>query len=430
MSFWYMLIRRPLSYLQTILGVGIFSYRLPRRERFPLRLIISAVLSGAVCFISARCFYLPAVERWVDSMARLSTQLVQYAAVFLTIWFCYKVTVYSALSLTSAGYCAQQIAGSIKTLIKLFPPVDALANTPLVLVLDIVCYCGTYCLLFLLFRRSIEADDGDLDNRQRSIFSLAVLLVCLINGRLTQDNMGINTLSKINESFFAALCPLLLLMIQFSVMERGRLSRNMETMQELIHEQHEQFRHSKQSVELINEKYHDLKGLLEGFHGEISRDQIDSLKERIGEYENHIETGSHVLDIVLSEKRAVCAARKIDFTSFADGNGLDFIEELDLYALVGNSLNNAIDAASRLPEEKRYLSLSLSSREGMMSLHVENPYEGELVMGEGLPESQRDRRYHGFGMKSMERICEKYGGTLAVRAENGLFMLDALLFKA
>lgn len=429
MSFWYMLIRRPLSYLQTILGVGIFSYRLPRRERFPLRLIISAVLSGAVCFISARCFYPPAVESWVDSMARLSTQLVQYAAVFLTIWFCYKVTVYSALSLTSAGYCAQQIAGSIKTLIKLFPPVDALANTPWVLVLDIVCYCGTYCLLFLLFRRSIEADDGDLDNRQRSIFFLAVLLVCLINGRLTQDNMGINTLSKINESFFAALCPLLLLMIQFSVMERGRLSRNMETMQELIHEQHEQFRHSKQSVELINEKYHDLKGLLEGFHGEISRDQIDSLKERIGEYENHIETGSHVLDIVLSEKRAVCAARKIDFTSFADGHGLDFIEELDLYALVGNSLNNAIDAASRLPEEKRYLSLSLSSREGMMSLHVENPYEGELVMGEGLPESQRDRRYHGFGMKSMERICEKYGGTLAVRAENGLFMLDALLFK-
>ncbi len=234
---------------------------------------------------------------------------------------------------------------------------------------------------------------------------------------------------KIIESFFATLCPLLLLMIQFGVMERGKLSRNVETMQELIHEQHEQYRHSKQSVELINEKYHDLKGLLEGFHGEISREQIESLKERIGEYESHIETGNHVLDIVLSEKRAICAARKIDFTSYADGHGLDFVEELDLYALVGNSLNNAIDAASKLPEGERFLSLTLKAEDGMMSLHVENPYAGELVMGESLPESQRDPRYHGFGMKSMERICEKYGGTLAVRAENGMFTLDAVLFE-
>lgn len=427
---WYMLIRRPLSYLQTLLGVGIFSHRLERRDRFLLRLLISAILSCGVCFLSAHYCYAPTVESFVDSLLRLSTQLVQYAAVFFTIWFCYRVTVWSALTLTSAGYCAQQIAGSVKALLKLLPAMDALSYTPWVLVMDLVCYCGTYCLLFLVFRRSIEMDDGDLDDRQRAIFSFAVLMVCLINGRLTQDNAGINTLSRINESFFATLCPLLLLMIQFGVMERGKLSRNVQTMRELIHEQHEQYRHSKQSVELVNEKYHDLKGLLEGFHGQISPEQIESLKERIGEYESHIQTGNHVLDIVLSEKRAVCAARKIDFTSYADGHGLDFMEELDLYALVGNSLNNAIDAASKLPEGERFLSLTLHARDGMVSLHVENPYAGELVMGESLPESQRDRRYHGFGMKSMERICEKYGGTLAVRAENGLFTLDAVLLQA
>ena len=73
--------------------------------------------------------------------------------------------------------------------------------------------------------------------------------------------------------------------------------------------------------------------------------------------------------------------------------------------------------------------MTMKSSAGMMTLHVENPYGGKLVMEENLPKSQRDERYHGFGMKSMERICEKYGGTLAVRAENGLFALDALLLK-
>ncbi len=430
MAPWYMLIRRPLSYLQTLLGVSIFARRLERREHFGLRLLLSTLLSCALCYLSAHYCYPQTVVRLTDSLLRLSTQLVQYAAVFFTIWFCHKLTVWSALTLTSAGYCAQQIAGSIKALVKLLPAMAALSYTPWVLLMDLLCYGGTYCLLYLIFRRSIEMDDGDLDDRQRAAFSFAVLLVCLINGRLTQDNAGINTLSRINESFFATLCPLLLLMIQFGVMERSKLSRNVETMQELIHEQHEQYRHSKQSVELINEKYHDLKGLLEGFHGEISREQIESLKERIGEYESHIETGNHVLDIVLSEKRAICAARKIDFTSYADGHGLDFVEELDLYALVGNSLNNAIDAASKLPEGERFLSLALHAKDGMLSLHVENPYVGEVVMGESLPESQRDPRYHGFGMKSMGRICEKYGGTLTVRAEGGLFTLDAVLFES
>lgn len=429
MAPWYILIRRPLSYLQTILGVGVFSYPVKRRNHFPLRVLICTALSLVSCYFAALYFYAPAVNTVFDSLSRLFTQLIQYILVFLTVWIAYKGTIWSAMFLTSAGYCAQQIAGSVKTLLRMIPAVNALSMTHWVLVMDLVIYCGVYLLLFVLFRRFIEMEEGEQNNRQKAIFSFAVLMVCLINGRLTQDNMGINTLSKINESFFAAISSLLLLMIQFGVMERSKLSRNMETMHELIHEQHEQYHHSRQSVELINEKYHDLKSLLEGFHGEISPQQINKMKERIGEYENHIDTGNHVLDIVLSEKRALCAKRKIEFTSLADGRDIDFMEELDLYALVGNALNNAIDAVSKLPEEERFISMTMKSSAGMMTLHVENPYGGELVIEENLPKSQRDERYHGFGMKSMERICEKYGGTLAVRAENGLFALDALLLK-
>lgn len=429
MAPWYILIRRPLSYLQTIMGVGVFSYPVEKRNHFPLRVLICTALSLVSCYFAALYFYASAVNTVFDSLSRLFTQLIQYILVFLTVWIAYKGTIWSAMFLTSAGYCVQQIAGSVKTLLRMIPAVNALSMTHWVLVMDLVIYCGVYLLLFVLFRRFIEMEEGEQNNRQKAIFSFAVLMVCLINGRLTQDNMGINTLSKINESFFAAISSLLLLMIQFGVMERSKLSRNMETMHELIHEQHEQYHHSRQSVELINEKYHDLKSLLEGFHGEISPQQINKMKERIGEYENHIDTGNHVLDIVLSEKRALCANRKIEFTSLADGRDIDFMEELDLYALVGNALSNAIDAVSKLPEEERFISMTMKSSAGMMTLHVENPYGGKLVMEENLPKSQRDERYHGFGMKSMERICEKYGGTLAVRAENGLFALDALLLK-
>ena len=97
--------------------------------------------------------------------------------------------------------------------------------------------------------------------------------------------------------------------------------------------------------------------------------------------------------------------------------------------MIGNTLNNAIDAVSKLPEGERFIMLKASCEDGMVTIHEQNPFSGELVMEHNLPKSQRDSRYHGFGMQSMERIVEKYDGSLSVKAEGGMFNLDILLFK-
>ena len=428
MPLWYMLIRRPLAYLQTLIGVNIFSFNQPKRDKFPLRLAISVAVSFAVCYLAAKYFYSPVYTSILDSFLRAFTQLVQFVAVFLSVWFCYKITVWSALMLTSAGYCAQTIAGGIKSLCMFIPLLSENVQGIWMIAVDIIIYIGTYYILYLIFRRFILSA-GDVDDKQKALFSILVLFMSVMTGRLNQDVQEITIVSGVAQAVFSMLTSVLVLIIQFGAMERTKLREDVDSMRELVHEQHEQYRHSKQSVELVNEKYHDLKSLLEGFHGEISREQIDTLKARVGEYDTHIETGNHVLDIVLSEKRAVAAARKIDFTSFVDGKGLDFIEELDLYSLVGNALNNAIDAVSKLPEGERFITMTLRAEGGVVTMHVENPYGGDVVMENELPKTQRDERYHGFGMKSMERICEKYDGTLAVKAEGGIFSLDAVLLE-
>ena len=64
------------------------------------------------------------------------------------------------------------------------------------------------------------------------------------------------------------------------------------------------------------------------------------------------------------------------------------------------------------------LSLNIS-REGTAAvIHVENPYSGEITFQDGLPQSRRDPKYHGFGMKSMVRVAERYQGG-ALRAGTG-----------
>ena len=96
---------------------------------------------------------------------------------------------------------------------------------------------------------------------------------------------------------------------------------------------------------------------------------------------------------------------------------------------MGRTFPSAATQASR-KKGPSVSSISLTaSREGnMVSVHMENPFEGEITFEEGLPRSERDPRYHGFGMRSMERIVQKYGGTLSASRKDGVFSLDLLLF--
>lgn len=426
-SYWQ--IRTPLLLIQSVAGAMIFGYALSKKQNFILRLAISTAFCCAALYL-VMTFFFPEIQDGANKVGRITLSFLTYVFVALIMRISLDVNIFTALFVASAGYAAQDLGGAIKTAARLLPLVNEFSGSFFGMIsLDIAVYSAFYAALYFAFRPYTKSRNENFDNRAKAVFSAAVFVLCFGMMRITGGNPERNELSVLAESIYQLLCDIFILIILFGAMERTKLREDVDSMRELVHEQHEQYRHSKQSVELVNEKYHDLKSLLEGFHGEISREQIDTLKARVGEYDTHIETGNHVLDIVLSEKRAIAAARKIDFTSFVDGKGLDFIEELDLYSLVGNALNNAIDAVSKLPEGERFITMTLRAEGGAVTMHVENPYGGDVVMENELPKTQRDERYHGFGMKSMERICEKYDGTLAVKAEGGTFSLDAVLLE-
>ena len=103
---------------------------------------------------------------------------------------------------------------------------------------------------------------------------------------------------------------------------------------------------------------------------------------------------------------------------------------MDIYTLLGNALDNAIEAVSKYKEiEKRVVSLTISAKESFLCIQTNNYYEGKLEFKDGLPIStkKRNRAYHGFGMKSMKHLSEKYGGTMVASLDNGIFMLQIVL---
>ena len=160
------------------------------------------------------------------------------------------------------------------------------------------------------------------------------------------------------------------------------------------------------------------------------RQYMEEVEASIMIYDHVLETDNEVLNTILSEKSLYCERHQIKLTCIVDGAPLDFISTMDMYALLGNALDNAIEAVSKCRNiEKRIVSLTISAKDSFLSIQINNYYEGEIKFCDGLPIStkRRNRAYHGFGMKSIRHLTEKYGGTLVTDLEDDVFTLQIIL---
>ena len=231
------------------------------------------------------------------------------------------------------------------------------------------------------------------------------------------------------DRIYQILCSCFILALQYGILERADMSRQMDAMRELIHQQRVQFETSKQNAQLINEKYHDLKKMLNDFRGRLSNEQIDALQHRIGGIAAVTRTGNEILDVLLMEKAVLCTQKEIQITCYTSESELDFVEDIDLYFLMNNLLTNAMEATEKLPVGERFITINVSRSGDMALVHMENSCEGPVEMENGLPKSQGDPRYHGFGMKSVARLVDKYDGSLAVKYLDHVFCVDMTLFR-
>lgn len=105
------------------------------------------------------------------------------------------------------------------------------------------------------------------------------------------------------------------------------------------------------------------------------------------------------------------------------GHSLGFLSEGDLCALFGSALESAIDAVSKLDKEQRSISFQIREAFGLLVVTVENPYQGTILFEDGLPVTTKgDTGWHGYGMRSMRMVAERYGGELSVSVDT-LFRL-------
>ena len=212
-----------------------------------------------------------------------------------------------------------------------------------------------------------------------------------------------------------------------------RVKRELEAVQNVLQNQYIQYKQSRESIDLINYKYHDLKHQIAVLRSETDPEKrnefLNRMEDEIRQYEAQNKTGNKVLDTVLTSKSLYCAKHDITFTCVADGTLLEFMDIMDICSIFGNALDNAIECELKIEDkEKRLIHVTVSQQRNFLILRFENYYEGDLKMKEGrLLTTKREKAFHGYGIKSIRYTVNKYDGAVSIDAKENWFELKVLI---
>ena len=223
-----------------------------------------------------------------------------------------------------------------------------------------------------------------------------------------------------------------MLIIMWYVYKRTALQAEKEIITRLAQDRKSQYEFSKENIEMINRKTHDLKHQLQALalvSDEERKRQLQETSRAIDFYDAVVKTGNEALDILLTEKSVYCANRQIRLSCMVNTKQLDKIKLVDLYTLLGNALDNAIESVEKIQNpEQKIISLSILDQGNMLYIQLENYYEGTLDMQGGLPRTRKkDAENHGYGLKSIYNIVHSYGGKIEVRTEEQIFYLEIMI---
>lgn len=302
-----------------------------------------------------------------------------------------------------------------------------------------VTYGGVY--LIETRRKKYELQSGTFSVTKRELISAALLgLAAFAVSNLSYVYAYTPFSSQIATEVFnirtlVDLGGVALLYAYHLQLEEYHMKGELDSIQNILRSQYAQYKQSRENIDIIHRQYHDLKHQIAALRAESDPDKRETylyeMEQELKSYEAENKTGNAVLDTVLTGKSLYCQKHGITLTCVADGTLLDFIYVMDICTIFGNALDNAIECELLIPDtEKRLIHVSVSQQNNFILIRVENYFEGELNMQNGIIATTKgDNNYHGYGIKSIGYSVKKYGGFYTIHTNKNWFELKILIPK-
>lgn len=163
-------------------------------------------------------------------------------------------------------------------------------------------------------------------------------------------------------------------------------------------------------------EYEELEGYLNGLDEDL--ESVDRI----------LKTGNVKIDALLNSKLSLARSKGIPVEAKAIVPTQLPVSEVDLGIILGNLMDNAMEACLKIrEEERRFLRVYIDVLKGQLYIYVINSVEGRPGRTGKLYLTTKNARDHGYGLLRVDRVVEKYHGFLDRQSEEGVFATEVLL---
>ena len=414
------------------LGCLVYLLAINRRVSVRRTVLVLAVGMGVLIGVQYWAGSLP-IAFWVFSMC------LAVACMYAIIMLASGISALSGAYLLARAFVLAELIASLHWQLDSFlHPRDQAIGTIVSLVLLIVIYGLCAFLACLGERHNLEG--LTVNPPGRSVFIAAIIAIVTFamsnlsfvstntpfSGRVGLEVFYIRTLVD--------LCGFVLLYAQQEQLRESHANAELASINARAYSQHQEYMRSRENLDAVARLSHDLKHQIAALRAEVDPERksrnFEELEASIQRYGSQQHTGNPILDVVLSAKERICADRGITLTVVADGSLLEGMSPMDVTALFGNALDNAIEALRKVEErDQRLIRVALFSKERFTVIRIENYYVSPLNWRDDgeLASTKKDDGLHGYGVKSIRHIAHKYQGEMSVATEHHWFTLCVLL---
>lgn len=214
-----------------------------------------------------------------------------------------------------------------------------------------------------------------------------------------------------------------ILLLQVGNRMDTKLREHLEKQQKVHHYalQEEYYRQLQSKQAETRALWHDLNKYLRAAKAEApSAQALRQLESMLDSATGIVDVGNQVLNVILNEYSQMAKASGVDLRIKVQVPEKLSVSVADLYILIGNTMDNAIEACHALPPEQRVIDLLLRTHNDVLYYRLTNPYASAQPKQDADP-------MHGHGLQNIRRCVENYGGSVDIARKNGFFTITAHL---
>ena len=192
----------------------------------------------------------------------------------------------------------------------------------------------------------------------------------------------------------------------------------------------------------IDELYHKIRGWRHDYHNHIQimiaylelgkteemMKYLRDLDKDLSTIDQVIKTGNIMVDSILNTKISIAEKNNIKVDADAVVTDRLGISDIDLCVIIGNLLDNAIEAAMTVENpEERFIRIYIAEKMDQFYIYVSNSHSGEIKKMGNRYFTTKDERQRGYGLIRIDGIVEKNQGMINRQSERDIFATEIIL---